>query len=96
MWKGMFQEDMANKENRIHPTQKPVALYRWLLANYAKPGQKILDTHLGSGSIAIACHYARLHLTACELDEDYFAASIARIKRETAQESFDFDAPGGK
>jgi site-specific DNA-methyltransferase (adenine-specific) len=76
----------------IHPTQKPVALYRWLLANYAKPGQKILDTHLGSGSIAIACHYARLHLTACELDEDYFAASIARIKRETAQESFDFDA----
>ena len=79
----------------IHPTQKPVALYRWLLANYAKPGQKILDTHLGSGSIAIACHYARLHLTACELDEDYFAASIARIKRETAQESFDFDA-GGK
>jgi len=77
---------------RIHPTQKPVALYRWLLANYAKPGQRILDTHLGSGSIAIACHYARLHLTACELDEDYFAASIARIKRETAQESFDFDA----
>jgi len=79
---------------KIHPTQKPVALYRWLLANYAKPGQKILDTHLGSGSIAIACHYARLHLTACELDEDYFAASIARIRRETAQESFDFDALG--
>jgi site-specific DNA-methyltransferase (adenine-specific) len=77
---------------RIHSCQKPVALYRWLIANYAKPGQKILDTHLGSGSIAIACHYARLHLTACELDEDYFAASIARIKRETAQESFDFDA----
>jgi site-specific DNA-methyltransferase (adenine-specific) len=74
----------------IHPTQKPVALYSWLLANYAKPGQRIIDTHLGSGSIAIACHYARLHLTACELDEDYFAASIARIKRETAQESFDF------
>ena len=86
----------CNKDHgHIHPTQKPVALYRWLLANYAKPGQKILDTHLGSGSIAIACHYARLHLTACELDEDYFAASIARIKRETAQESFDFDA-GGK
>ena len=96
MWNGMLQEDMANKENRIHPTQKPVALYRWLLANYAKPGQKILDTHLGSGSIAIACHYARLHLTACELDDDYFAASIARIKRETAQQSFDFDAPGGQ
>jgi site-specific DNA-methyltransferase (adenine-specific) len=91
-WAGMLQGDMANKENRIHPTQKPVAIYRWILANYAKPGQRILDTHLGSGSIAIACHYARLHLTACELDEDYFAASIARIKRETAQESFDFDA----
>lgn len=89
-WAGMLQGDMANKEHRIHPTQKPVALYRWLLANYAKPGQRLLDTHLGSGSIAIACHYARLHLTACELDEDYFAASIARIKRETAQESFDF------
>lgn len=87
MFRGRSQDP-----DRIHPTQKPVALYRWLLANYAKPGQKILDTHLGSGSIAIACHYARLHLTACELDEDYFAASIARIKRETAQESFDFDA----
>jgi site-specific DNA-methyltransferase (adenine-specific) len=82
----------AGYDAKIHPTQKPVMLYKWILANYAKPGQKILDTHLGSGSIAIACHYARLHLTACELDEDYFAASIARIKRETAQESFDFDA----
>lgn len=94
-----FSRGEATNEKKgqaIHPTQKPVALYRWLLANYAKPGQKILDTHLGSGSIAIACHYARLHLTACELDEDYFAASIARIKRETAQESFNFDAPGGQ
>ena len=90
-WCGAFK-DSERGVKRQHPTQKPVALYRWLLANYAKPGQKILDTHLGSGSIAIACHYARLHLTACELDEDYFAASIARIKRETAQESFDFNA----
>ncbi len=89
LWSGFRK---CEQTERFHPTQKPVALYRWLLANYAKPGQKILDTHLGSGSIAIACHYARLHLTACELDEDYFAASIARIKRETAQESFDFDA----
>ena len=88
-WCGAFK-DSERGIKRQHPTQKPVALYRWLLANYAKPGQRILDTHLGSGSIAIACHYARLHLTACELDEDYFAASIARIKRETAQESFDF------
>lgn len=72
---------------KIHPTQKPVALYRWLLANYAKPGQRILDTHLGSGSHAIACHYAGLHLTATELDPDYFQASVERIKRETAQQT---------
>jgi site-specific DNA-methyltransferase (adenine-specific) len=78
------------KEGTIHPTQKPVALYSWLLANYAKPGDRILDTHMGSGSIAIACHYARHHLTACELDADYFRDACARIKRETAQTSFDF------
>jgi len=71
--------------NRIHPTQKPVALYDWLLANYAKPGQRILDTHLGSGSHAIAAHYFGAHLTACEIDADYYAAAMARIKRETAQ-----------
>jgi len=54
-WHGMIQGNMKNKESRIHPTQKPVALYKWLLANYAKEGDTILDTHLGSGSIAIAC-----------------------------------------
>ena len=70
---------------KIHPTQKPVALYRWLLDRYAKPGMKILDTHLGSGSHAIACHYFGAHLTASELDADYYAAACARIKRETAQ-----------
>jgi site-specific DNA-methyltransferase (adenine-specific) len=74
----------------IHPTQKPVGLYDWLLSKYAKEGWRILDTHMGSGSIAIACHYARLHLTACEIDPDYFTASCARIERETAQESFCF------
>lgn len=72
---------------RFHVCQKPVALYRWLLDNYAKPGQRILDTHLGSGSHAIACHYAGLHLTATELDPDYFAASVERIKRETQQQT---------
>lgn len=70
---------------KIHPTQKPVALYKWLLKNYATPGQRILDTHLGSGSHAIACHYAGMHLTACEIDADYFEAAKERIKRETSQ-----------
>ncbi len=73
------------KEKSIHPTQKPVKLYKWLLENYAKPGMKILDTHLGSGSHAIACHYAGVHLTACEIDPDYFAAAQERIARETRQ-----------
>lgn len=70
---------------KIHPTQKPVELYAWLLDRYAKPGQRILDTHLGSGSHAIAAHYFGAHLTACEIDPDYYAAAMARIKRETAQ-----------
>jgi site-specific DNA-methyltransferase (adenine-specific) len=73
------------QDGRIHPTQKPVALYNWLVANYAKPGQRILDTHMGSGSIAIACHYFGAHLTATEIDPDYFAAACQRIKRETQQ-----------
>ena len=70
---------------RIHPTQKPIDLYACLLDRYAKPGQRILDTHLGSGSHAIAAHYFGAHLTACEIDPDYYAAAMARIKRETAQ-----------
>jgi site-specific DNA-methyltransferase (adenine-specific) len=72
-------------DERIHPTQKPVALYRWLLERYAKPVQKVLDTHLGSGSHAIACHYFGAHLTATEIDPDYFAAAVERIQRETQQ-----------
>ena len=70
---------------RIHPTQKPVKLYDWILANYAEKGMKVLDTHMGSGSIAIAAHYAGIHLTACELDEHYFLAACKRIERETSQ-----------
>lgn len=88
LWNGMLQHDMKNKEDRIHPTQKPVALYNWIFANYAEPGMKVLDTHMGSGSIAIAAHYAKIHLTATELDPDYFAAACQRIERETAQLSF--------
>jgi site-specific DNA-methyltransferase (adenine-specific) len=80
-------------EGTIHPTQKPVALYRWLLANYAKEGMKILDTHLGSMSHAIAAHYSGVHLTGCELDPDYFAAGIARVKAETAQMDMFADSP---
>ena len=76
IWNGMIQHDMKNKETRIHPTQKPVKLYEWLLINYAKEGDKILDTHLGSGSIALACHNLKFDLTACELDKDYYEASM--------------------
>lgn len=74
-----------NQPDRIHPTQKPVALYKWLLDKYAKQGDKILDTHLGSGSIAIACHDYGFDLTACELDEDYFKAAMKRINDHTNQ-----------
>jgi site-specific DNA-methyltransferase (adenine-specific) len=85
VWNGMLQYDMKNKETRIHPTQKPVKLYEWLLQNYAKEGDKILDTHLGSGSIAIACNRLKYELTATELDTDYFKASVKRYKEQTAQ-----------
>jgi site-specific DNA-methyltransferase (adenine-specific) len=71
--------------NRIHPTQKPVKLYEWLLMNYAKEGDKILDTHLGSGSIGIACHNLKYDLTACELDKEYYNAAIERIERHKQQ-----------
>ena len=71
--------------SRIHPTQKPVKLYDWLLANYAKPGDRILDTHLGSGSSAIAAHYGGFDFVGCELDEDYYKAACERFERETAQ-----------
>jgi site-specific DNA-methyltransferase (adenine-specific) len=74
-----------NDVNRQHPTQKPVALYKWLLDKYAKEGDKILDTHLGSGSIAIACHDFKFDLTACELDKEYFDKAMQRIEDHKAQ-----------
>jgi site-specific DNA-methyltransferase (adenine-specific) len=74
-------------EKKIHPTQKPIQLYKWILKNYAKQGNKILDTHLGSGSIAIACHDYGFELTACELDEEYFDKAIERIKNHTSQQT---------
>jgi site-specific DNA-methyltransferase (adenine-specific) len=78
-WAGMLQQNMKDKESRIHPTQKPVALYRWLLKNYAKEGDKILDTHLGSGSSRIAADMEGYDFTGYELDKDYFDASVKRF-----------------
>jgi len=75
----------AGYGDKIHPTQKPIKLYNWILDNYAKEGDKILDTHLGSGSIAIACHYRGFDLTACELDEDYFNSFLKRFEHQTKQ-----------
>ena len=73
------------KQNTIHPTEKPIRLYQWLLMNYAKKGDKILDTHLGSGSIAIACHNLGYDLTACELDKEYYNAAMKRINQHKQQ-----------
>ena len=84
-WNGMLQQDMKNKEYRIHPTQKPVALYKWLLSNYAKQGDKILDTHLGSGSSRIAAYEMGFDFTAFELDTEYFEAQEKRYKAHIAQ-----------
>ena len=76
---------IAGAEKRIHPTQKPVKLYEWLLMNYAKEGDKILDTHLGSGSIAIACHNLGYDLEGYELDKEYYNNALKRIKNHQAQ-----------
>jgi site-specific DNA-methyltransferase (adenine-specific) len=89
-WAGNKQNGTINwlntgPDSRIHPVQKPVQLYKYCLKNYAKPGQKILDTHLGSGSIAIACHYFGCDLTACEIDKDYYDAAVKRIHEQTRQ-----------
>mgnify|MGYP001488320839 CR=1 FL=1 len=81
----MHRLSIASERGKIHPTQKPVALYRWLLQNYAKPGQRILDTHGGSMSIAIACDIEGYDLTLCELDKDYFEAGKKRLEQHQAQ-----------
>ena len=75
-----------SQQHRIHPTQKPTTLYKWILDKYAKQGDKILDTHLGSGSIAIACHDYGFNLTACELDKEYFDKAMQRINNHVAQQ----------
>ena len=90
-WAGMRQGNMREKEIRIHPTQKPVALYDWIFANYAQRGQKIIDTHVGSASSLIAAHKAGLRFVGFELDQEYYKAATVRYERETAQISmFDF------
>ena len=95
-WAGMLQGNMNNKEIRIHPTQKPVALYSWLLNNYAKPGDKILDTHVGSASSLIACHDLGFEYVGFELDLGYFMEASLRLEAVKSQTSiFDFLQGGG-
>jgi site-specific DNA-methyltransferase (adenine-specific) len=77
---------LVREGGTIHPTQKPICLYKWLLDKYAKPSDKILDTHLGSGSIAIACHDYGFDLTACELDKEYYNKAVQRIKNHVSQQ----------
>jgi len=86
MWNGMLQGDMKNKESRIHPTQKPVKLYEWIYANYAKPGQTILDTHGGSMSSVIAALNMGFEITCIEKDEDYFNAAVERVIKSQQQQ----------
>ena len=85
MPRGTALFDAKNNGGKVHPTQKPVKLYEWLLMNYANEGDKILDTHLGSGSIAIACHNLGYELTGCELDKDYYEAAMKRINEHKQQ-----------
>lgn len=84
-WNGFLTSNVRAGD---HPHEKPIGLYKWLLKNYAKPGDKILDTHLGSGSIAIACWDYKFDLTAAELDKDYFDAAMKRIRNHQAQLTF--------
>ena len=79
---------------KVHVCQKPVALYKWLLQNYAQPGDNILDTHLGSGSVALACHDLGYSLDGCEIDADYYRDAVARYERHAAQmQMFNGDLP---
>lgn len=86
----MLQGDMKNKEKRIHPTQKPIALYKWILTNYAKPGYKILDTHVGSGSSLIACYELGFDAVGFEIDKEYYDASLNRLEEVKKQIRFEF------
>jgi site-specific DNA-methyltransferase (adenine-specific) len=85
LWSGMLQGDMKNKESRIHPTQKPVKLYEWLLKYYAKEGDRILDTHLGSGSSAIAAYNYKFDFVGIEIDKDYYNDALQRFNKHKSQ-----------
>lgn len=84
-WHGMLQENMKEKEVRIHPTQKPVALYAWLLERYAKYGDVILDTHVGSASSLVACYRCGFHFVGFEIDPEYYTAANERLSAEMSQ-----------
>jgi site-specific DNA-methyltransferase (adenine-specific) len=84
-WHGMLQQNMKDKEQRIHPTQKPVALYKWILMNYAKQGDKILDTHVGSASSLLACYDMGFDYIGFEIDKDYYEMAQKRIAENKAQ-----------
>ena len=84
-WNGMLQQDMKNKEVRTHSTQKPIALYRWILQNYAKKGDKILDTHGGSMTLARACYEEGFDLDIMELDKEYFDTAVQKFKEHVSQ-----------
>lgn len=90
LWNGMHQGQMGgshkHKEKRIHPTQKPINLYLWLLATFSKPGDRVLDTHLGSASSAVAAHYFGCDFVGTEIDTEMFKASESRYRKDTAQE----------
>ena len=83
----IFHYSVRKNRNKIHPTQKPVHLYEWILKMFAKPNDRILDTHLGSGTLAIACYNMGFNLTACEIDKNYFNRAMTMIKDQTAQAS---------
>lgn len=89
-WHGFIQQDMKNKQIRIHPTEKPVQLYRWLLQNYAIKGDKILDTHGGSFSNAIACDMEGFDLDIIEIDKEYFDSGKKRFDNYKLQPTFNF------
>ena len=95
-WSGFNKKDShGNAAVRVHPNQKPVRLYEWCLSEYAKTGQRILDTHFGSGSLAIATNALKYELVACEIDENYYSIACERISRAYAQGKL-FDEPPPK